>query len=110
MQNALQSVGHEVVLADSGLSGIEKAQGDADINLIIADINMSGMNGIEMCERIRQIPHHKDTVIIMCTTESSVKLKERAKSIGVKAWIVKPIDDVRLQKVVQMIFEKKPSP
>jgi two-component system chemotaxis response regulator CheY len=106
IRNSLEEIGCQVITAASGVDGVNAAKNDNDISLIIADINMPGMNGIEMCEKIRGLPQHKDTMIMMCTTESSSKLKERAKELGVKCWLIKPINDDLLKKGVNLLYEK----
>ena len=104
IQNALQGIGCEVLIAENGAAGLEILRKDDTIKLIIADMNMPGMTGIDMCELARQIPQHKNTAIMMCTTESSASQKERAKSINIKCWIVKPFDESRLQKTVEIVL------
>ena len=85
----LEAGGHKVIGAEDGLKGIELADFD-DFDLIVTDINMPNMNGIEFVEKIRQMQRHKATPIIVLSTESSEDTKKTAKDAGANGWITKP--------------------
>ncbi|MBF0442707.1 MAG: response regulator [Oligoflexales bacterium] len=112
IKRILESMQCECVTASDGSEGIDSATKDPDIYLIIADINMPGLNGLDMCQEIRNLPHHKTTKIIMCTSEGSLEMKQRGKQIGVYAWVVKPINENSFKMLIQRIFDgdisKKP--
>ncbi|MBF0441110.1 MAG: response regulator [Oligoflexales bacterium] len=105
IQNILEKAGHPVITAMTGMDGIELARQNPDINLIITDLGMPGISGMEMCEKIREIPEHKNTAILVCTTDTSSDMKDRAKRVGVKWWIVKPINDVNFGKAIDLIHQ-----
>ncbi|MEO8801405.1 MAG: response regulator [Polyangiaceae bacterium] len=80
----------KVVEADDGVDGLRKlAAGKFDI--ILTDINMPIMDGLKLVKRIRIDPVHKDTPIIIITTEGSVEDRKRAIELGANAYITKPI-------------------
>ncbi len=86
----LNKGGFEVVEAEDGKDGIEKLKANADVSLIISDVNMPNMNGLEMVEAINgdaALPHPP---IVMLTTEGSGEMVDRAKKAGAKGWLVKP--------------------
>jgi two-component system, chemotaxis family, chemotaxis protein CheY len=85
----LLSSGYKVVEAENGLQALEKLDG-ARFNLIVCDVNMPEMDGITFVEQARQLESGKFTPILMLTTETKDDLRERAKSMGVRAWLVKP--------------------
>ncbi|MGH7284621.1 MAG: response regulator [Polyangiaceae bacterium] len=80
----------KVVEADDGVDGLRKlAAGKFDI--ILTDINMPIMDGLKLVKRIRIDPVHKDTPVIIITTEGSVEDRKRALELGANAYITKPI-------------------
>jgi two-component system, chemotaxis family, chemotaxis protein CheY len=82
--------GLSVVEVDDGVDGLKKlASGRFD--LIVTDINMPIMDGLKLVQRARQDPKHKDTPIIVITTESNVEDRQRAMDLGANAYITKPI-------------------
>lgn len=87
---ALVQAGFEVVEAVDGMDGADKVNSVADIALIICDVNMPRMNGLEMLEKIRLETKNAALPVVMLTTEGQPELVERAKKAGAKGWIVKP--------------------
>jgi two-component system chemotaxis response regulator CheY len=88
---ALSRVKHlRVTEADDGVDGLRKlAAGKFDI--ILTDINMPIMDGLKLVKRVRSDPTHKDTPIIVITTEGSQEDRQRAIQLGANAYITKPI-------------------
>ena len=85
---ALKGQGYNVVEAVDGMDALEKLDGNPDTRLIVCDVNMPRMNGIEFLE---QLGVRKSTVpVVMLTTEGQPDLIQRAKSLGAKGWLVKP--------------------
>ncbi len=87
---ALGQAGFDLVEAVDGMDGIEKLNGVAGIALVICDVNMPRMNGLEMLEKVRAEGKHTAVPIVMLTTEGQPDLVDRAKKAGAKGWIVKP--------------------
>jgi two-component system chemotaxis response regulator CheY len=99
----LKQAGYEVTEAQDGKEGLARAQaGIAD--LIITDLNMPNMNGIEMITAIRQLPQYKFTPILMLTTESDESKKQAGRTAGATGWIVKPFNPDQLLKVIQKVL------
>jgi len=88
---ALSRVKHlKVTEADDGVDGLRKlAAGKFDI--ILTDINMPIMDGLKLVKRVRSDPVHKETPIIIITTEGSHEDRARAMQLGANAYITKPI-------------------
>lgn len=86
----LQQQGLSVSTAVDGKDGLEKLKQDHGIKLIISDVNMPNIDGLTMAEKIRNELRNSSVNIIMLTTESDPRMKERGKAAGVKGWIVKP--------------------
>ena len=91
LETLLCGAGFSVVTAADGYRGLDEA-GKAAFDLIIADVNMPGMGGIEMLESIRKGTPNVKTPAFILTTESLKKHSERFRAIGSAIWIVKPYD------------------
>jgi two-component system, chemotaxis family, chemotaxis protein CheY len=79
-----------VTEADDGVDGLRKlAAGKFDI--ILTDINMPIMDGLKLIQRVRMDATHKDTPIVVITTEGGREDRERALRLGANAYITKPI-------------------
>jgi len=79
-----------VTEADDGVDGLRKlAAGRFDI--ILTDINMPIMDGLKLVKRVRSDPMHKDTPVIIITTEGAAEDRKRAIELGANAYITKPI-------------------
>lgn len=87
---ALTQAGFEIVEAVDGMDGVEKLGQTSDIALVICDVNMPRMNGLEMLEKVHAEKKHLHVPVVMLTTEGQPELVERAKKAGAKGWIVKP--------------------
>ncbi|MEZ0315150.1 MAG: response regulator [Myxococcota bacterium] len=85
----LEGRGFGVVEAQDGIGGVTLAQRSA-IDLIIVDMNMPMMDGLEMIRQVRQIPAHAKTPIFVLTTDAAMESAQRGKAAGATAWIVKP--------------------
>lgn len=98
----LSQEGYEVVEAEDGVDALEKAQAEK-FALIITDINMPRMDGIELTKQIRQTQGYKFTPIIALTTENQQEKMEEGKAAGATGWIVKPFTSEKLLAVVKKI-------
>jgi len=79
-----------VTEADDGVDALRKLAA-ARFDLIVTDINMPIMDGLKLIRRVRTDPAHKDTPIIVITTEGAQEDRQRALQLGANAYITKPI-------------------
>lgn len=86
----LKTKGYEISSAENGLDAIEKVGRD-NPNLIITDLNMPYMDGIEFVKTMRADPARHEIPILMVTTEADPEERERAMSVGVNGYLVKPV-------------------
>ncbi|MGA7522486.1 MAG: response regulator [Acidobacteriaceae bacterium] len=98
----LRNAGYGVAEACDGREGCAKAQGQK-FDLIVTDLNMPNMDGIEMIAAIRKLPAYGFTPILLLTTESQPEKKEAGKKAGATGWIVKPFQAEQLTAVVQKL-------
>ena len=98
----LTSAGFEVREAEDGVKGLAALkQGPVDI--VITDINMPNMNGIELVKAIRAEPAHKALPVLILTTEADAAKKDEGRAAGATGWIVKPFDPAKLVQVVNKV-------
>ncbi len=86
---ALKGAGYEVIEACDGKDALTKLTGQK-IHLIVSDLNMPNMDGIQLITEIKKNASYKFTPIIMLTTEGAADKKEAGRAAGAKAWMVKP--------------------
>lgn len=102
VKTVLEAEGHEVVTAKNGMQGMELACAHR-FDMVLADINMPVMSGIDMVAGIRNLDDYQFTPIVMMTTETSQHKKEEAKSSGASGWLAKPFTPERLIKAVNKL-------
>jgi two-component system chemotaxis response regulator CheY len=92
-----------VTEADDGVDGLRKlAAGKFDI--ILTDINMPIMDGLKLIQRVRMDATHKDTPIVVITTEGGREDRERALRLGANAYITKPIQAPKVMATVKELL------
>jgi two-component system, chemotaxis family, chemotaxis protein CheY len=99
----LKSEGYSVTEAVDGKDAMSKLDGNK-FNLIISDVNMPNMDGIEFVKSVKQTSSHKFTPIIMLTTEGDENKKNEGRNAGVKAWIIKPFQPPALLSAVSKLL------
>lgn len=99
----LQDAGYEVVQAVDGNDALEKFSTES-FEMLITDLNMPGIDGIDLIRQVRQKPGNRFMPIIMLTTESQESKKIEGKSAGASGWIVKPFKPEQLLNVVKMVL------
>ncbi len=93
---ALRQAGFAVVEAFDGQDGVEKLHVNPGVSVIICDVNMPRMTGIEFLERLGgRLP------VLMLTTEGQPELKQKAKALGAKGWIIKPFKPELLVQAIR---------
>ncbi len=71
------------------------------VDLVITDINMPDINGLELVSFIRQSPNYKTTPLFIISTEGSVRDREKGMSLGANAYLVKPFSPEELQSLIR---------
>ena len=91
VSRTLGQAGFSVLEARDGGEWLAMAAKHPDLSLVVLDVNMPVMNGLEMLERLRQTPSIAAVPVLMMTTEAEDRLIERAKKAGAKGWFIKPV-------------------
>jgi len=87
----LERAGYGVIEAADGVEALARLNEQAAISLVVLDVNMPGMNGLDVLERIQSDHRERNLPVLMLTTEAERTLVERAKKAGAKGWLLKPI-------------------
>jgi two-component system, chemotaxis family, chemotaxis protein CheY len=85
---ALGTAGFTIVEAADGIDALEKLAAFPETKLVVCDVNMPRMNGIEFLESLAT--HQGAPPVVMLTTEGQPDMVHKAKALGAKGWIVKP--------------------
>lgn len=98
----LSNAGFTVFNAGDGIDALDVLE-DNSVNLVITDINMPRMDGIELIRQIRKTQNHAFVPILCLTTETSEDMKADARSAGATGWIKKPFDPDKLIKTATKV-------
>lgn len=90
---------YEVVEAASGFEALRLLPREK-VDLIITDINMPDINGLELINYVRKSENYKDTPLFIISTEGREKDVEKGLALGANEYLVKPIDPARLQSLI----------
>ena len=99
----LKGAGHNVTEAVDGQDALNKAKSQ-QFDLIVTDVNMPVMDGIEFIRNLRGEANYKFTPMLMLTTESSMDKKTAGKAAGATGWIVKPFNPDQLLNTVNKVL------
>ncbi len=100
---ALGQAGYEILEAEDGVQGLSTLTEQRDIAMVICDVNMPNMNGLEMLAKLKADPGNASLPVLMLTTEGKADLIQQAKRSGAKGWIVKPFKTDQLVAAVRKI-------
>ena len=104
LQLTLSNAGFDVIEAEDGDDALNKLSSAPVVDMLITDLNMPNMDGLELIKTIREDKKHRFTPIVMLTTESSEEKKRAGREAGASGWIVKPFKPEQLLKVVKMVL------
>jgi two-component system chemotaxis response regulator CheY len=99
----LKQAGYEVVEAEDGQDALDKLD-TSPVNMLITDLNMPKIDGIELIRKVREKPESRFMPIIMLTTESQDSKKKEGRAAGATGWIVKPFKPEQLLAVIKKVL------
>lgn len=99
----LKQAGYGVLEAADGIDALSKFDG-AGVHMVLTDLNMPNMDGIELIRSLRAKPSSKFIPIVLLTTESQAEKKQEGKTAGATGWIVKPFKPDQLLAVVKKVL------
>lgn len=100
----LGRVGFEVIEANNGEEGITQLEQTGGVDLIVTDLNMPVMDGLEFIRRARARSDSKHTPLLMLSTENHESKIRQGKVAGATGWIVKPFSPMRFVQVVSKLL------
>ncbi len=103
MEGMLSKAGLGVSKANNAEEALVILKGGGKPDMIITDLNMAAMNGIQLIREVRRLPGYAFMPIVMLTTESQQQKREEAKSAGATGWMVKPVQPQAMLQVVKQL-------
>jgi two-component system chemotaxis response regulator CheY len=104
VRNNLEIAGFIVETAVDGLQALDKLKAGLKPDLIITDINMPEMNGLEFIQHTRALTNFRFTPILVLTTENQQSRRDEAKKLGATGWLVKPMSGTELLKIIKQVL------
>jgi len=103
VKSTLQINGFNVQSAGDGVQALAYLKTGAKPDLIITDINMPNMGGLELMQNVRALPGFRFVPILTLTTESQAAKRDEGRKLGATGWLVKPIAGPDLVKVIKQV-------
>jgi two-component system chemotaxis response regulator CheY len=99
----LENEGYDVLVGVDGKDALKFLDGK-DIDLIITDLHMPEMDGIELIKEVRKMDKYTRVPILFLTTESQAAKKMEAKEAGATGWIIKPFVPAKLIAAINKVI------
>jgi two-component system chemotaxis response regulator CheY len=99
----LKPEGYRVIEAENGAEGLDKLRSERP-NMVITDINMPVMNGIDFILAARKDAVGRGVPIVILTTDSAPEVKKRGRDAGATGWLDKPFDSAKLIAVARKLL------
>lgn len=108
VSHALNEAGFETTEAENGKDALIKLTtmevGGTKPDVIVTDINMPEMDGIELVREIRKLSAFKHVPVLVLTTDNTDEKKEVGRAAGATGWLVKPFDSELILKVIRKVL------
>ena len=101
----LEEARYNVITAVDGKDALNKLP-DTQPDLIITDVNMPNMNGLEFVKALRALPQFRFTPVLVLTTEGSQDMKLKGREDGATGWLTKPFQPQKLLNVVHKVLTR----
>lgn len=102
----LESRGYEIVIAEDGAEALDVLTANKDVAVMIVDVNMPRMNGLDFIEKAKKDLNYKGAVAVL-TTEGDFEVINRGRALGVNCWMVKPFEPKNLASAIEKLFTIK---
>lgn len=96
---------YQIVEASSGFEALRLLPRDS-VDLILTDINMPDINGLELISYLRSNPNYKDIPVFIISTEGSAKDIEKGRQLGADEYVVKPFSPDALQLLISQYLTR----
>lgn len=106
IQLKLENGPYHVELAEDGRSALERLRSDAEIDLVLLDIMMPHLSGLEVLAELRELPNRKATPVIMLTAKGQETDREKAAELGATDFLTKPFSPKKLLARIDELFDE----
>ena len=103
LDETLNNLNYDVTTAKNGIEGCRHIE-TKKFDMVITDLNMPGMDGIELTKRSRQLPNCKFVPIVMLSGEEDEAKISEAKSMGISTFLKKPVKESQLKTILQIVL------
>lgn len=104
IQLKLERAPYEVTLVSDGREAMERLSGEEPIDLVLLDIMMPYLSGLDVLQELRQLPHRRETPVIILTAKGQDADRERAFELGAVDFLTKPFSPNKLLIRINEIF------
>ncbi|PWT93321.1 MAG: hypothetical protein C5B54_02100 [Acidobacteria bacterium] len=105
VSNILKESGFQPVTASNGLDGL-KQLGSSTVEMIILDVNMPELDGMQTCRLVRANEKHRNTPILMLTARGDITDMMEARKMGADDYLVKPLDSNTLLRKIERLITR----
>ncbi|MEJ2679244.1 MAG: response regulator [Gemmatimonadota bacterium] len=106
IQLKLEDGPYHVVVAHDGQEALELLRSDQPFDLVLLDIMMPRMSGLDVLRELRQLPHRVDTPVIMLTAKGQEADRENASRYGATDFLTKPFSPKKLLARIDQLFQE----
>jgi two-component system chemotaxis response regulator CheY len=104
LKSTLELAGFAVDTASDGVKAVDRLRTGRKPDLIITDVNMPNMDGMQLIQQVRTMPGFRFTPILTLTTETQADKRAEGKRLGATGWMVKPVGGADLLKVIKQVL------
>jgi two-component system, chemotaxis family, chemotaxis protein CheY len=105
MKTTLSRYHYEFIVCEDGTSAYRVFEKFEKVSLLICDLNMPDMTGLDLIKKIREFPEYRKLPVFVLTTESSQEFQQTAIELGVLTWILKPFKPEALFAVIEKVLK-----
>ena len=105
IQLKLETGPYTVELFHDGPTALDRLRASGPVDLVLLDIMMPHMSGLDVLAELRDLPHHADTAVIMLTAKGHDADREQAESLGVSDFLIKPFSPKKLLARIDELFD-----
>jgi DNA-binding response OmpR family regulator len=105
IQLKLELAPYDVTLVADGREALEYLEGDRPVDLVLLDIMMPYVSGLDVLQKMRQLPHRGETPVIILTAKGQDADRERAHELGALDFLTKPFSPNKLLARINDIFD-----
>lgn len=104
-QKALEKLGYKVCVATDGVDGLRVLSENTETNLVLTDIHMPNMDGIEFTREVRKLPYGAALRVLVVTSDGTLDVIESAVNAGANDVLIKPFTPQDFAEKVRMVAD-----